>query len=435
MLNLPGITVASCDESDPQRYVFRVKVDGAPAPCCAQPLVKNGSKTVTYDDLRMHRRHVVIEVERQRFYCKLCRKTHILPLPEMDDEFMMTKRLVAEIEQQSLETTFAHLSRYFGVTDRTVGRIFDRYAKRELSRLYIETPEWMGLDEIHALSGYRGVVTNVKQRTLVDILENRKKPTILGFLNKIPDKQRVKIVTMDMWMPYKDAVRVMLPDALIVVDRYHVTKMALEAMERVRIEYRKSLPLSGRLALKNDRWLMVRNGDDVHEKDRFVMSLWFHEHPALGEAYRAKEGFRKVWQADTIEEGKQRYDEWEKGLSDDIRPAFNELTAAMRNWREPIFNYFHARTTNAYTEALNGITRIVNRAGRGYSFKVLRARMLLSYGNHAMHGGRGTGMGKRRPDPWNEPGWPSWPYSRGIKWWRFTRNAVACGPAIKQKRS
>jgi hypothetical protein len=35
--------------------------------------------------------------------------------------------------------------------------------------------------------------------------------------------------------------------------------------------------------------------------------------------------------------------------------------------------------TNAYTESLNGLIKITNRIGRGYSFEVIRARMLYGH--------------------------------------------------------
>jgi hypothetical protein len=40
--------------------------------------------------------------------------------------------------------------------------------------------------------------------------------------------------------------------------------------------------------------------------------------------------------------------------------------------------YVDRRITNAFTEAMNGLIKITNRNGRGYSFPVLRARMLLN---------------------------------------------------------
>ena len=55
-----------------------------------------------------------------------------------------------------------------------------------------------------------------------------------------------------------------------------------------------------------------------------------------------------------------------------------------RNWETEIFAHFTHGATNAYVEALNSVIRVVNRMGRGYSFDVLRARMLFAHGNHAL---------------------------------------------------
>jgi len=57
----------------------------------------------------------------------------------------------------------------------------------------------------------------------------------------------------------------------------------------------------------------------------------------------------------------------------------------MGNWGEEIFAYFDHRYTNAAIEALKGLIKTVNRIGRGYSFRTLRAKMLLSKGVQKTH--------------------------------------------------
>ncbi len=43
-----------------------------------------------------------------------------------------------------------------------------------------------------------------------------------------------------------------------------------------------------------------------------------------------------------------------------------------------ILNYFQHPVTNAYTESLNNLIRVMNRLGRGYSFEALRAKILFT---------------------------------------------------------
>jgi hypothetical protein len=58
------------------------------------------------------------------------------------------------------------------------------------------------------------------------------------------------------------------------------------------------------------------------------------------------------------------------------------IQGPLENWKEHIFAYFNVRYTNAATEALNGIAKLKHRMGRGYSFEVIRAKVLFSKRRH-----------------------------------------------------
>jgi hypothetical protein len=49
----------------------------------------------------------------------------------------------------------------------------------------------------------------------------------------------------------------------------------------------------------------------------------------------------------------------------------------VKNWREEVFAFFDFPATNGYTEALNGVIKVVNRAGRGYSLDAIKAKLLF----------------------------------------------------------
>ena len=58
------------------------------------------------------------------------------------------------------------------------------------------------------------------------------------------------------------------------------------------------------------------------------------------------------------------------------RVNFKELVTAVENWKPEILNFFGTGATNAYTEAANGLAKIANRNGRGYSFEAIRAKII-----------------------------------------------------------
>lgn len=383
MLHLKGLTVVETKESDSQ-YDFTVTVENTVPPCCFDGLVRNGTKTTLFRDLPIHGKHVGILVARQRYLCRGCHKTHYQTVPHMHAKHEMTTRMVEYIQVKAMDRTFSALADELGVSEFVVRGIFRTYAMARLNELEPVTPEWMGLDELYILSQFRGIVTNVKERTLVDMMPNRSKESVIRYLMAIPDKETIKLVTMDMWAPYRDAVHLVLPHARICVDKFHVVRMASDAVERIRKDHRAGLTKKERLRLKDDRWMLLTKYSKLSALRTMVLASVFEEFPLLKQAHTAKEEFRAVWDAGTVEEAKACYDKWEAALPEEIAPAFSDLTRAMKNWREEIFTYFDYRVTNAYTEALNGIARVVNRMGRGYSFEVLRAKMLLTQSAHKL---------------------------------------------------
>jgi transposase len=383
MLNLPGFSVEQTAETATQ-YDFTVKVTFAAPPCCLAGVVLNGTKQTMFRDLPIHGRHVGIWVNRQRYKCRGCGKTLYQSVPHMHRKHEMTLRLVDYIERNSMDRTFSALAGELGLSEFTVRSIFRIFAKRELGKLELVTPDWMGLDELYILSKFRGVVTNVKDRTLVDMLPNRSKVAVIRYLAGIDDREKIKLVAIDMWNPYREAIREVLPHARIVVDKFHVVRMANEALERIRKAHRVSLPIRGRLQLKDDRWMMLTNPEKLDAGRALLLEEMLSRFPLLKAGYGAKERFREVWRAESMPAAQEAYARWEAELPEEVRPAFNDLTTAMRNWRAEIFTYFDTRVTNAYTESFNSLAKMVNRLGRGYSFEVLRAKLLLTHSCHRM---------------------------------------------------
>ncbi len=83
------------------------------------------------------------------------------------------------------------------------------------------TPGWLGIDESHVLKRPRCVLINVEMRTIIDLLPDRSKATAAQRLFAFRDKDLIRYAAMDMWTPYRDAVRAILPKATIVVEKVH----------------------------------------------------------------------------------------------------------------------------------------------------------------------------------------------------------------------
>lgn len=387
ILNLKDWIVMSLEESD-HNYQVSAAYTVQPPACvhCGTVgmLDRFGKKRHTFLDLPSHGKRTGILVDHQRYRCKSCGRTFLQPLPDMDEKRLMTKRLLAYIQQESLRYTFVYVADQVGVDEKTVRNIFRDHVKNLEESIRFEVPRILGIDELTLLGKPRCVLTNIEQRTLVEMLPVRTKQAVTNHLMRWKGRENIEIVAMDMWSPYRDAVRGALPQATIVVDKFHVVRMANQALDRVRKNVRSGMSDKERRSLMRDRYVLLKRRHDLTDRDRLLMESWTAAIPVLGFAYHAKEDFFDIWGETSAATAMDRYDDWAARLDTEVAGQFSDVLTAMRNWRREIFNYFDLkdRVTNAYTEAFNGLARVANRNGRGYSFDVIRARMLFGHGIH-----------------------------------------------------
>jgi transposase len=176
--------------------------------------------------------------------------------------------------------------------------------------------------------------------------------------------------------------------------------MANDAMERVRKSLRESLTPKQRRGLMHDRFVLLKRERDLNDKERLNLDGWTKNYPELGEAYRLKEQFFGIYDAESPDEAQAKFIQWQKSIPSEIADAFADIERAWGNWTMPILNYFNHPVTNAYTESLNSLIRVMNRLGRGYSFEALRAKILFAEGAYKhKHFEMGDSFGRMVPKP------------------------------------
>jgi len=382
LLHLSKFNILSISENEFD-FLIQVVTNSPPLACphcgCIANLYKHDRREQVCMDLPIHGKRVGLLIKRQRYRCRDCNRTFWEHLDHtIDEKRNCTKRLLSYIEKQSLKRTFVSISEDVGLHEKTIRNIFRDYINRLRDTLRFETPNWLGIDEIHIIKP-RCVLTNIEERTLLDVLPNRNKETVVDYLLRLPNIGEIRYVTMNMWQPYKDAVRAILPKALIIVDKFHVVRLANQALETIR---RQILDLEGlspkeRRVLMHDRFILLKRHIELTEMNRITLDLWTKNHPPLGTAYDLKESFLDIWDCDRRQTAFLKYNEWKAKIPTELQSAFAPLAMAMKNWEEEIFAYFDHRISDAYTESLNSLIRVINRLGRGYSFEALRAKILF----------------------------------------------------------
>ncbi len=243
ILHLPQYQVLGCKSTDDEMH-FQVDVPDPIAceECGVQgEFVRFGKRDVPYRDLPIHGKRVTLWVVRRRYTCRACKTTFRPQLPEMVDGFRMTLRLHEYVEKESFNHPYTFVAAQTGLDEKTVRDIFNARAEF-LGRWHrFETPRILGIDELYLNKRYRCILTNIEERTLLDLLATRRQDVVTNYLMKLKDRQKVEIVSMDMWNPYRAAVKAVLPQARIVVDKFHVVRMANDALGAVDVSLQGAL--------------------------------------------------------------------------------------------------------------------------------------------------------------------------------------------------
>ena len=349
-------------------------------PECGGRLYKHGQRINHFADTPLQMQAVKIEVVRTRYRCSGCKSMITPQLSFLDEKRRATHRLIQQVRKRCLDRTFTQLAEDTGVVVNTIKNITLDFVEELERDIKFETPTIMGIDELKLMGTYRCVITNLAMNSLYDMLPERTQDTLIPYFAKLPDAEKVEWICSDMWRPFKKSFRLHLPNAKLVIDKFHVVRMASEALDTERKTLQSSLDRDARLNMKKHlRWILLRRPNSLTEDQQRILGNLEKWHPEFKEAYDLKEQFYNIYEATTKDDAIQKFHEWENSIPKYLK-SFHDVAKTVNNNFEEIFTYWDApiRITNAYTEGHNGITRVANRMGRGYTFEVLRAKMLYN---------------------------------------------------------
>ena len=382
-LNLPGLRTLSDPVKGKTRILVRVEqLLPTTCPQCGagtDNLKGNGTRRQSLLDEPRGSLGVRIDLRRRSFSCKACGTSKLVPLDCIAEGRRMTRRLELYIQRKSLLRPFGEIAQETGVSPKTVREIFNHYVdelEREREKK-CPMPRVLGLDGVYIKSKERAVLTDPERGLVIDIVPNVVIKLLGTALRSMSGRERVEVVTIDMSRGLRSAVIYAFPRAAIVIDRYHIQRMANESVDRVRHRLRNEIKRTRGGVQMCHRKLLRKHRNQFTPEEQIERERYFALFPELKLAYETKEAFFELWRATGSVAAKAQYEEWRAACPSQIISDFKPLFTAMENWGEYIFNYFDHPYTNAFTEASNRRIKDIQREGRGGSFRMVRAKAII----------------------------------------------------------
>lgn len=253
--------------------------------CGFETIKKHGTAVRHARDLSEYAKKVGLVIHSHRYYCLNCQSTWTPPFKSIDTRAKMTNRMREYIRKQSLKVPFSRIKDELDVSVPTIKGIFGDYVAELDSRHKIVAPKVLGMDENYLNGKYRCIYTDIENGLIIDMTSDRNLTTVSSWMARLPEKDRIECVTIDMWGPYKSAVMSEMPDVPIVVDKFHVIKNLNEALDGIRKDVRDSLTKGQRKELKNSRWLLLYNNEDLDGSQKMRLSILLTCYPQFREPY------------------------------------------------------------------------------------------------------------------------------------------------------
>lgn len=389
LLKLPEFEITDIHQNDYDIGIYvQTKKRPEVCPACgvySPKLAIYKSREQVIRDLNIHTQRVSLFVNRHYYRCKECGSCFSEILDCIDGKNRMTVRLREYIGNKAKTVPFSNIENELQISHTTIRKIFLEEVKSLPKLSDMETPRILGIDEICLISdsNYKrkqpwAVIANGEQRTVMDMLKDRSKTSIINALQSLKNPSNVEVVTMDMWSGYRNAVYETLPNALVVIDKFHIVKMLTEQLDSMRRKYSRIGPPE----LKRNRAIFLMREDRLSPNAQALRQQWFHEYPKLETACRLTEEFYKIYDSADRQEAEERYIDWKKSIpyNDSDFNGYKLITSTIRRCEKEVFNYFDAPSTNAFVEGLNSVIRGIATQGRGYDFEVLRGKVLFTAG-------------------------------------------------------
>lgn len=356
---------------------------------------------VVHDRLRRSWRHLDffqfeawLHAEVPRIQCDGCGKTTQTDVPWARPGSGFTALFEALALALCRDLPVRQAAALLRCADKQLWRRIEHYVSEARALERFEGVSNIGIDETSMRRGqnYLTVVHDLDRKRLMFATPGRDHSTVSEFVADLKahggDPQQVRHVCMDMSAAYAKGVGESLPQAAISYDRFHVVKMAIEAMDQVRKAELQDEPQAMRAVFGGARhsmrkllWSMRKNPSGWNVAQTHTMHWLQRSNLKSARAWRLKMGLREVYaNARTHNEpglagdGLRAWIRWARRSR--LEP-FKRLAATLRDRFEAVVRGMLDHRSNAYVEAMNGLMQQAKRAARG--FRTARNFIAIAY--------------------------------------------------------
>lgn len=363
-------------------------------------VVKNGKKKTFVRFEQYNSMPLVMRLKKQRYACKNCRSHwtaqsyFVQPRHSIANHVrfkiisLLTEKVslsfIAKVCQVSLTTVIRALKALKSYLPKPSKRVLPRVLMVDEFRSHVSTEDKMSF-----------ICADGETGKLIDILPTRKLPRLTSYFLSCTNPEAVEYLVTDMNVAYFQLTKRVLPNAKLVIDRFHIVKHLNQAFNDFRIREVKGLHEAGQHSeakkmKKNWRFLLKNRENINHYEYKTWRSFCAHKYPLLTEAMMID---RLLAFSTPLKEAYSYYHELAeafrnkepelffsllKELPETLDDSFRRKLQNLLFYEEGITNAMIYPYSNGKIEAKNTHIKTLKRVSYGFkSFENMRIRIFL----------------------------------------------------------
>ena len=323
---------------------------------------------------------VILLYAMRRLNCGHCGVVKVESVPWGVGKHSLTEAYMLYLAHWARKLSWKDTALSFGTTWDQVCHAVQYVVQWGLAHRELGTLRAIGVDEIH-IGRSQKFLTLVYQieadcMRLLWVGKDRTKHSFEKFFALIGEQVagKIEFVCSDMWRPYLRLIAKHCPQALNILDRFHLVAKLNKALDEVRAsEARRMLREGYEPVLKKKRWCLLKRPENLTDKQRLSLRELLRYNLKSVRAYLLKEEFQLFWEYKSPAWAAKFLDAWcTRAMRSRIEPV-KKFARTLRAHRQLLLNYFKAKKqfSSGVIEGLNNKAKVTLRKAYGYrTFRV-----------------------------------------------------------------
>ena len=343
--------------------------------CCnGKDLILKGFKRRVFKGVPIGEKEVSIALNVARVKCNSCLKIRQVKVRFTDGSKRYTRKFKKLILALSRYMTIKDVSSHLKVSWDLVKDIQKSTLHRRYSRPKIHKLKRIAIDEIYIgkKSGYLTIVLDLQRSVVVYVGKGKGGDSLVPFWSRLSRaKVKLEVIATDMGAAFIKSAKEYQPQAVNVIDHFHVIKLYNEKLTKLRRDLHQDTEnVEEKKILKGTRWLLLmstmklqKKGEDAKEKLKAAIDL----NKPLAKAYYLKDLLGEIWHQTEKETANTLISEWIKMADASGVNILKSFARTLGRFRSGILAYYDfGRISSGPIEGINNKIKTIHKMAYGY---------------------------------------------------------------------